>query len=68
MLRPKALTPPQKPAALASTDALDTNKQRTLETREPEPSHHPAVDNEMFVHSRAPAAKHITNKALQYRA
>ena len=68
MTRPKALTSPQKRAALASTDAPDTNEQRTLETREPEPSHHPAVDNEMFVQSRATAAKHITNESLQYRA
>ena len=68
MTRPKALTPPQKPAALASTDALDTNKQRTFETRETEASHLPAVHNQMFVHSRTPAAKLVTNDSLQYRA
>jgi len=68
MTHPKALTPPQKRAALASTDAPDTNKQRTFETRETEASHHPAVHNKMFVHSRAPSAKLITNDLLQYRA
>jgi len=68
MTRPKSLTSPQKRAALASTDTPDTNEQLTFETRETEASHHPALDNEMFVHSRAPAAKHITNESLQYRA
>jgi len=49
MLRPKALTPLHERAALASTDAPDTNKQRIFETRETEASHHPAVHNQMFV-------------------